>query len=133
MSIELEEGRRSEAVERTLDLLDIAAADGHRRAFLDLGRPVDQLLRAALRARPSADLQALVAAGNLRPHAAAGLSERELDVVRYLPTALSNAEIATQLYISLNTLKSHLASIYRKLGASDRREASRRAEELGLA
>ena len=63
----------------------------------------------------------------------AGLSQRELDVVRYLPTSLSSTQIAAGLYISQNTLKSHVSSIYRKLEVSDRRAAARRAEQLGLA
>jgi LuxR family maltose regulon positive regulatory protein len=65
--------------------------------------------------------------------ATAGLSERELEVVRYLPTPLSSTEIAAQLYISLNTLKTHLGAIYRKLGVDGRRAAARRAVDLGIA
>jgi LuxR family maltose regulon positive regulatory protein len=61
------------------------------------------------------------------------LSKRELEVARYLPTPLSSAEIAERLYISLNTLKTHLRTIYGKLGATNRREAIERAEELGIA
>jgi LuxR family maltose regulon positive regulatory protein len=63
----------------------------------------------------------------------AGLSERELAVALYLPTPLSAAEIAARLYISLNTLKTHLRAIYRKLGVNGRQQAIERAEELGLA
>ena len=65
--------------------------------------------------------------------AAAGLSDRELEILRYLPTDLSSAEIAGQLYISLNTLKTHLRTIYRKLEVGGRRQAIQRATELGLA
>ena len=61
------------------------------------------------------------------------MSRRELEVARYLPTPLSSAEIAGRLYISLNTLKTHLRTIYCKLGATNRREAIQRAEELGIA
>jgi LuxR family maltose regulon positive regulatory protein len=61
------------------------------------------------------------------------LSQRELEVVRYLPTRLSAIEIADHLYISYNTLKSHMRSIYRKFDVSSRPELIRRAEELGLA
>jgi LuxR family maltose regulon positive regulatory protein len=45
---------------------------------------------------------------------------------------LSIAEIASELYLSINTVKSHLKSINRKLGVSRRREAVRRARQLGL-
>ena len=60
------------------------------------------------------------------------LSEREQVVLSYLPSWVSSSEIAAELYISLNTLKSHLRSIYRKLGASSRREAVVQARSRGL-
>ena len=60
------------------------------------------------------------------------LSERELDVLRLLATELSGPEIAGRLSVSLNTLRTHTKNIYSKLGASSRRAAIRRAEELGL-
>ena len=60
------------------------------------------------------------------------LTERERIALRYLPTSLSNAEIATELYVSVNTVKTHQRAVYRKLGATGRREAVRRARELGL-
>jgi LuxR family maltose regulon positive regulatory protein len=60
------------------------------------------------------------------------LSERELAVLRRLPSALSNQEIAALLYVSLNTVKTQLQSIYRKLGVRSRHEAIERARQLGL-
>ena len=60
------------------------------------------------------------------------LSERERDVLRYLPTVLTAGEIAGNLNISINTVKAHMRSIYRKLGAARRREAVVRARQLGL-
>ena len=60
------------------------------------------------------------------------LSKREQRVLRYLPTRLTTREIASELYISMNTLKSHLKSIYRKLDASSRGDAVARAKSLGL-
>jgi LuxR family maltose regulon positive regulatory protein len=60
------------------------------------------------------------------------LTERELLVLQYLPSRLSNADIAARLYVSVNTLKTHLKNIYRKLAVGDRSEAIERAEELGL-
>jgi LuxR family maltose regulon positive regulatory protein len=60
------------------------------------------------------------------------LSERERIVLRYLTSALSNVEIADELYVSVNTVKTHIKSIYRKLGTTRRRDAVRRARELRL-
>ena len=60
------------------------------------------------------------------------LSERERIVLRYLTSPLSNVEIAAELYVSVNTVKTHIKSIYRKLDTTGRREAVRRARELKL-
>ena len=60
------------------------------------------------------------------------LSEREIEVLERLSGMLSTAEIATEMYISVNTVKTHLKSIYRKLSASHRGEAVRRARKLNL-
>jgi LuxR family transcriptional regulator, maltose regulon positive regulatory protein len=60
------------------------------------------------------------------------LTEREQSILRYLPTMLSNAEIGAEVYVSLNTVKTHLRSIYRKLDASGRADAVERGRELGL-
>ena len=60
------------------------------------------------------------------------LTERELAVLRYLPSTLSQRDIASELFVSLNTVKTHCAAIYRKLAVADRAEAVRTARELGL-
>jgi LuxR family maltose regulon positive regulatory protein len=60
------------------------------------------------------------------------LSERELEVVRLLGSELSGPEIARQLYVSANTLRTHTKHIYTKLEVSSRRAAVRRARERGL-
>ncbi|HZB71998.1 MAG TPA: LuxR C-terminal-related transcriptional regulator, partial [Acidimicrobiales bacterium] len=60
------------------------------------------------------------------------LTGRELLVLSYLPSRLSNAEIAAELYVSLHTIKTHLRNIYRRLGVNGRQEAVDRAKELGL-
>ena len=60
------------------------------------------------------------------------LSDRELSILALLPTELTLREVAATLFLSMNTVKTHTRSIYRKLGASTRAEAVHRAEELGL-
>lgn len=62
----------------------------------------------------------------------AGLSAREVDVLRLVATGLTNAEVAGRLFISSRTVSWHLGSIYRKLGFSSRTEATRFAVEHGL-
>ena len=58
-----------------------------------------------------------------------GLTDRETAVLRYLPSRLSQREIASELYVSLNTVKTHCKAIYRKLGVSDRKAAVQAARE----
>jgi LuxR family maltose regulon positive regulatory protein len=60
------------------------------------------------------------------------LTQRELTILRFLATSMSTVEIADELCLSVNTVKTHLAAIYRKLPASRRREAVLRARELEL-
>jgi LuxR family transcriptional regulator, maltose regulon positive regulatory protein len=60
------------------------------------------------------------------------LSESEIRVLRYLPTKLSAPEIADQLYLSVNTVKTHMRHVYDKLGAHRRHEAVEQARALGL-
>lgn len=60
------------------------------------------------------------------------LTERERDVLRYLPTRLSTVDIARGLDISPNTVKTHLKNIYEKLGAGSRNEAIIKAAHLHL-
>lgn len=60
------------------------------------------------------------------------LSDRELEVLQRASGLLSTAEIASELYVSVNTIKTHLRNIYRKLGAERRAEAVRRARQLEL-
>jgi LuxR family maltose regulon positive regulatory protein len=60
------------------------------------------------------------------------ITEREGVVLRYLPTLLTMNEIAGELCVSPNTVKSHLRSVYRKLGVGSRRDAVHRARGLGL-
>jgi LuxR family maltose regulon positive regulatory protein len=109
---------------------------------LDLARACARSARARLDGAPApgVHLTARVLAleerlrGAPRPAAAApgDLTERELAVLRMLGGLASAREIAAQLYVSHNTVKTQVRSIYRKLGVATRAEAVARARELGL-
>jgi LuxR family maltose regulon positive regulatory protein len=60
------------------------------------------------------------------------LSPSELRVLRYLPTNMTRHEIASELYVSINTVNTHIRNIYSKLGARDRSSAVERAREMRL-
>ncbi|MDX2597036.1 LuxR C-terminal-related transcriptional regulator [Streptomyces sp. WI03-4A] len=112
-----------------------------RRPFLDAGPRIRHLLDAP-------PLQALAAGwltpGGTAPHAGPGtaaepatlvveeLSGREREVLRRLAQMMSTEEIAADLYVSVNTVKTHLKSVYRKLGVNRRADAVRRARERGI-
>ncbi len=71
-------------------------------------------------------------AGQDVPLLVEALSEREREVLEHVSAMESTAEIASEMYISVNTVKTHLKSIYRKLSVGHRGEAVRRAREFGL-
>lgn len=120
--------------------LGLAEPEGYVRLFVDEGAPMEALLREAARRRIAEDyVQRLLThpgMGAAGPHAGQNLieplSERELDVLRLLATDLDGPEIASQLMVSLNTMRTHTKSIYTKLGVNSRRAAVRRASELDL-
>jgi LuxR family transcriptional regulator, maltose regulon positive regulatory protein len=132
-----DEDAAASAVERALDL---AEPDGMLTMFLL--HPAPGLLQRHARQHTShpaliADILSLLA-GN-RPAPPAGprpplepLSDSELRVLRYLPTNLSGPEIAGELYVSHNTVRTHIAHLYAKLGTHTRAEAVARARALGL-
>jgi LuxR family transcriptional regulator, maltose regulon positive regulatory protein len=60
------------------------------------------------------------------------LTEREREVLRHVARLLDTTEIASEMYISINTVKTHMKSIHRKLAATRRSDAVRRARELQL-
>ena len=70
--------------------------------------------------------------GSREPALRDELSDRELAVLRLLPSPLSAREIGSELFVSLNTVKTHMKAIYRKLGATSREDAVERGRELHL-
>jgi LuxR family maltose regulon positive regulatory protein len=60
------------------------------------------------------------------------LTDRELEILSYLPSRFTNTELADHFYVSVNTIKTHMAHIYRKLDVANRNGAIARARELGI-
>ncbi|TFD62593.1 helix-turn-helix transcriptional regulator [Cryobacterium suzukii] len=129
---------------RALDrVLVQAEPEGYVRLFLDEGAPMAVLLRAATNKGLAPAYVRLLdrtfrQAGNTTvPRTAtaqplAALSERELHVVRLMATELTGPQIARELYVSVNTLRTHIKHIFGKLEVNSRPAAVRRAEALGL-
>ena len=126
--------------------LALAEPEGYVRIFVDEGLPMAALLREAAKhgAAPNYVSQLRAAFGKAAAFEKAEgrtlltqlliepLSERELEVLRLLRTELNGPEIARELMVSLNTMRTHTKNIYSKLGVNNRRAAVRRAEELDL-
>ena len=70
--------------------------------------------------------------GEVDPAAAAGLTEREVAMLRAIARGLSNAAISKEFWVTEQTVKFHLTNIYRKLGVKNRTEATRYAYQHGL-
>jgi len=133
-------GNRAAALRSLERALALAEPEGYIRIFVDEGPPMATLLGAADKTgATSAYARQLAAAFGTsgdgtatRQALAEPLSERELDVLRMLATDLDGPEIANELMISLNTMRTHTKSIYSKLGVNNRRAAVRRADDLRL-
>ena len=120
--------------------LALAEPEGYVRTFVEEGLPMAALMRAAAKERiaPTYALRLLAAFGDpedrtrISQDLVEPLSERELEVLRLLGSDLDGPEIARELVVSLNTMRSHTKNIYAKLGVNSRRAAVRRAGELDL-
>jgi LuxR family maltose regulon positive regulatory protein len=121
--------------------LDLAEPGGFRQVLVAHGAALRPVLRRQLRLGTAhrafvgellETLEDDAGRATSRPALAEQLTDREAAVLRFLPTMMSNHEIAAELFVSVNTVKTHLRSIYRKLAAADRREAVTRARELEL-
>ena len=124
--------------------VDTPEPDSYVRLYLDEGAPMLALLHHAA-ATPDRVVQAhagrlLERAHDLRRGerpsrsrpSADPLSQRELEVLRLLDSELTGPEIARQLYVTLNTLRTHTKRIFTKLDVTTRAAAVRRAHERGL-
>ena len=131
------EGRQAESRRSLSAALAAAEGEGLVRPFLQRrrarrGAPAEP-------ARPARRVPASSSstASRRAPNPAAAqlvepLTARELELLAYLPSRLTNSELAARCFVSVNTVKTHMAHIYRKLDASGRDAAIARARELGL-
>ncbi len=140
------QGEKDQAVQLLDEVLKLAEPGGFIRIFVDEGKPMAQLLLEAASQKVKSDyIGKLLTAFEAEKRKSEDkpdlppaqpliepLSERELEVLRLLRTDLSGPEIARELMVSLNTLRTHTQNIYAKLGVNNRRAAVRRAEELNL-
>ena len=141
------EGDVDQALEHLYKAIAIAEPEGYIRIFVDEGPPMARLLYEALSSGIATDyIQRLLKefpvekpekAVASQPHGPDSeliepLSERELEVLQLIAKGLSNQDISSRLYLSLNTIKTHTRNIYGKLGVNNRTQASARARALGI-
>jgi LuxR family transcriptional regulator, maltose regulon positive regulatory protein len=132
--------------------LALAEPEGYCRIFIHEGAPIAELLakleEKGVTAGKNSYVDRLLAAfgivpkdvqpattanrGASHPILVEAISARELEVLKLLRTELSGPEIARELVVSLNTMRTHTKNIFNKLGVNNRRAAVRRAQELGL-
>lgn len=124
--------------------LSLAEPEGYVGVFVSEGPPMARLLTAAASRRIAPDYarRLLAAFPSTGPDGAEPpgarfegpglLSDREIEVLHLIATGLTNREIAAQLFLSVYTVKAHARSIYDKLDAHSRTQATARARELGI-
>lgn len=138
-------GHTSQALDLLQNALVTAEPSGFMRTFLNLGEPLAQLLvKATANGVANNTTQRLLKAFQLEQKSGAirsaktgmtltePLSERELQVLRLLAIHLTRAQIAEQLIISENTVRTHVKNIYQKLGVHTHAEAITQAKEFAL-
>jgi len=137
----------SQAIKPLSEALALGNGKGLRRLFLDEGPQIASLLQAAIPTLPNRALGLFASTLlHLFPPGKSSandvllsssvliepLSQQEIRVLKLLVAGLSNGEIAAELVVSTNTVKTHVKSIYRKLNINSREEARTIAKELKL-
>ena len=142
-------GEKERAVSTLAQALVLAEPEGYVRTFVDEGPPMAELLSEALEARqrdrlnppiPAHYLRKLLAALERDASEAASpvaklpepLTEREMEVLHLVAAGKANRRIASELFVSVGTVKTHINNLYRKLEAHSRTQALARARELEL-
>jgi LuxR family maltose regulon positive regulatory protein len=137
-------GEVDQASEVLIKAVDLAYTYQGVGIFLDFGLHLQKLLKQAVKKYPArVDFISRILALVIQPVPSPAntalveasvepLTEREQDVLRLMAAGLSNPEIAQELYLALNTIKTHTRGIYGKLGVNNRTQATLRARELGL-
>jgi LuxR family maltose regulon positive regulatory protein len=146
-AIQLQAGQPAEATNRFRRVLSACAAGGLYQTMLDEGPVIDQILRTTqTNGNLGTELVSYVdrlmtgvervrqarLAPTSRPQLLGALSPRETDILQLIAHGLSNKEIARRLDIGPETVKSHLKSVFTKLGVERRSQAVSRAQTLGL-
>ncbi|MEO6310546.1 MAG: LuxR C-terminal-related transcriptional regulator [Leifsonia sp.] len=132
------EGDDARALESLEQALERAQPEGFVRLFVDEGTPMEKLVRLATGKGLSPDFaSALLREFHPTDETASArgtelLSDRELEVLKLLASELAGPEIARELFVSLNTLRTHTRHIYEKLGVNSRPAAVTRARKLCL-
>ncbi len=138
---ELQHGRTLRADEHLCRAVEMGRPEGYIRPFVEEAAQILPLLRVVSANRPDPYLTQLISHAERAVPATAEdksgsmiepLTVREREVLGYLPSHLSVPDIATKIYVSPNTVKSHLKSIYRKMGAASRGDAVTIAVSRGL-
>ncbi|MFN7151647.1 MAG: LuxR C-terminal-related transcriptional regulator, partial [Microthrixaceae bacterium] len=132
------EGETEPAARTMLEAVALAEPEGLLRPLLDYPGAVT-LIALVRQKRTSPFITRLVEADRAalerrsgQSHLVDPLTARELELLVHLPTRMSNADIGRATYMSVNTVKTHLRRIYRKLDVNDRDAAVERAKSLGL-
>jgi LuxR family maltose regulon positive regulatory protein len=129
-------GEHGVATRRLVDALDLSMATGIFAPLRVHGRPLRGLLEGSLDGLGSQVASALGLLDRLQYPSSQDpvepLTDREIEVLQRLPTLMSNVEIAQGMHLSVNTVKTHLKAVYRKLGVDGRREAVLRGQDLEL-
>jgi LuxR family maltose regulon positive regulatory protein len=129
------------AFEYLRDALKLAQPEGYLRTFVDLGKRMESLLQMAIQRRVVPDYAEKILSAmkedTQRPILGQlvlvePLNPREFEVLRLIAAGCTNRQIASKLFISLGTAKTHVHNICGKLGSHNRTEAAARARELGL-